>query len=394
MKTLIYQHRLLKKGEEDVKKVELIDVSKSYDKKNEVISNINVTIEPGEFFVLVGPSGCGKSTMLRMIAGLEDITAGVLKIGDGEVNNLPPSKRNISMVFQNYALYPHLSVEENIVFGLHVKKVPKAERKARCEETAKMLGLSDYLKRKPRELSGGQRQRVALARAIVNQAPICLMDEPLSNLDAKLRAHMRSEIRQIQRKLGITMIYVTHDQVEAMTMGDRIMILHDGKIQQIGKPIDIYNNPANPFVATFIGSPPMNIAEAEYNAETSNLHFGSDGKIAIPKDDEKYMKSGRIIVGLRPEHLKVATKETEEADKIHVEVINVEVLGNETIFSFMLGEKEWMAKWTGQWRINVGDVIPVVINYESLCFFDSETQQIVKTPTDIENYMFDQEVLK
>jgi sn-glycerol 3-phosphate transport system ATP-binding protein len=384
----------LRKGEDDLKKVELIDLSKSYDKKTEVITNINVTIEPGEFFVLVGPSGCGKSTMLRMIAGLEDITAGVLKIGDEEVNNLPPSKRNISMVFQNYALYPHLSVEENIVFGLHVKKIPKAERKERCEETAKMLGLSDYLKRKPRELSGGQRQRVALARAIVNQAPICLMDEPLSNLDAKLRAHMRSEIRQIQRKLGITMIYVTHDQVEAMTMGDRIMILHDGKIQQIGKPIDIYNNPANPFVATFIGSPPMNIGEASYDAETSQLHLGDEGRITVPKEDGELIKSDHIIVGVRPEHLKAATKDTNPEDKIHVEVINVEVLGNETIFAFKLGQKEWMAKWTGQWRINVGDVIPVVVNYESLCFFDSETNQIVKTPTDIENFMFDQEVLK
>lgn len=375
-----------------MKKVELVGVSKSYDKKTEVISDITVSIEPGEFFVLVGPSGCGKSTMLRMIAGLEEITGGVLKIGDVESNWLPPSKRDISMVFQNYALYPHLTVEENIVFGLHVKKVPKLERKKRCDDVAEMLGLTPYLKRKPRELSGGQRQRVALARAIVNQAPICLMDEPLSNLDAKLRAHMRSEIRQIQRRLGITMIYVTHDQVEAMTMGDRIMILHDGKIQQIGKPIDIYNNPANPFVATFIGSPPMNIGEGKVASDKNEIVFSEDAKIAVPEEDRSLLKSDTIIIGVRPEHLKAATKETKAEDKVYVKTTNVEVLGNETIFSFDMGGREWMAKWTGQWRIDVGDMVPVVINYDSLCLFDSETEKIIKTPSDIENHVFDKEV--
>ncbi|MFE8700439.1 ABC transporter ATP-binding protein [Cytobacillus sp. FJAT-54145] len=376
-----------------MKKVELINISKSYDKKNDVISNINVTIEPGEFFVLVGPSGCGKSTMLRMIAGLEDITGGTLKIGESDATMLPPSKRDISMVFQNYALYPHLTVEENIVFGLHVKKINKVERKKRCEDVAKMLGLSDYLKRKPRELSGGQRQRVALARAIVNQAPICLMDEPLSNLDAKLRAHMRSEIRQIQRRLGITMIYVTHDQVEAMTMGDRIMILHDGKIQQIGKPIDIYNNPANPFVATFIGSPPMNIAKAKVDKGTSEIILSETGRIKVPVEESHLLKNNEVIVGIRPEHLKTPSKDKKDEVKTHVEVINVEVLGTETIFSFKLGENEWLAKWNGQWSIQVGDVIPVVINYESICLFDSQTEQTIKTPSDIENHVFDKEVL-
>src|SRR5690606_34887420 len=273
---------LLLRGTACLKKVELIDVSKSYDRQKDVISNINVTIEPGEFFVLVGPSGCGKSTMLRMIAGLEEITGGTLKIGEKTVNRLPPGKRDLSMVFQNYALYPHLTVEENITFGLDVKKVPKADRKKRALDTAEMLGLTDYLKRKPRELSGGQRQRVALARAIVSEAPICLMDEPLSNLDAKLRAHMRSEIRRIQKRLGITMIYVTHDQVEAMTMGDRIMILHSGRIQQIGSPIEIYNHPANPFVATFIGSPPMNLAAADVRKEASVLVLANGTQIVMP----------------------------------------------------------------------------------------------------------------
>lgn len=369
-----------------------MNVSKTYDKKTEVISNINVVIEPGEFFVLVGPSGCGKSTMLRMIAGLEEITGGSLRIGEKEANHLPPSKRDISMVFQNYALYPHLTVEENIVFGLHVKRIPKLERKTRCNEVASMLGLSEYLNRKPRELSGGQRQRVALARAIVNEAPICLMDEPLSNLDAKLRAHMRSEIRQIQRRLGITMIYVTHDQVEAMTMGDRIMILHDGKIQQIGKPIDIYNHPVNPFVATFIGSPPMNIADGEVNRQKSEIRIGDEWKIKIPDEDSRLLHKEQILVGIRPEHIRVASKETSPDNRQVVEAINVEILGNETIFSFKIGSYEWMAKWNGQWRLQVGDLIPIQLNYESLCLFDHKTNELLKTPTDIENNILDKEV--
>lgn len=371
--------------------MELIDISKSYDKQSSVISNINVTIEPGEFFVLVGPSGCGKSTMLRMIAGLEEITGGVLKIGEQEVNDLPPSKRDLSMVFQNYALYPHLSVEENIQFGLHVKKISKEERNNRTIEVAQMLGLSDYLKRKPRELSGGQRQRVALARAIVNQAPICLMDEPLSNLDAKLRAHMRSEIRQIQRRLGITMIYVTHDQIEAMTMGDRIMILHEGSIQQIGKPIDIYNNPANPFVATFIGSPPMNIAVGIGDKEKRAIVLNDFITISVPDEDAHYL-TDKVIVGIRPEHIKAATKESTAEEKVFVEIVNVEILGNETVFSFTLKDQQWQVKWSGQWQIAVGDKIPVIMNYDSFCFFDSATKEIIKKPSDVENHVFGKEV--
>ncbi|MDF0725458.1 ABC transporter ATP-binding protein [Cytobacillus sp. S13-E01] len=376
-----------------MKRVELQSVSKSYDSKTTVISDINVTIEPGEFFVLVGPSGCGKSTMLRMIAGLEDITSGTLKIGEKEANHLPPSQREISMVFQNYALYPHLNVEENIVFGLDVKKVPKEERKTRCKDVAELLGLSEYLTRKPRELSGGQRQRVALARAIVNQAPICLMDEPLSNLDAKLRAHMRSEIRQIQRKLGLTMIYVTHDQVEAMTMGDRIMILHDGIVQQIGKPLEIYNSPANPFVATFIGSPPMNLTNGIWDKEKGEIQFGDMLAIKLAVKDLSMMKSTNIIVGVRPEHFKVSAKSQPDDNMIAVEVINVEVLGNETILSFKVNQSEWLAKLNGQWSIQVGDVIPLMIDYDSICIFDVETEEILKIPSNIERHVIDKEVL-
>ncbi|WP_432357370.1 ABC transporter ATP-binding protein [Sporosarcina sp. UB5] len=375
-----------------MKRVELIDVSKSYDKQVDVISNINVTIEPGEFFVLVGPSGCGKSTMLRMIAGLEEITEGTLKIGDKVANHLSPDKRDLSMVFQNYALYPHLSVQQNITFGLDVKKMKKGEQRKKANEVAEMLGLTDYLDRKPRELSGGQRQRVALARAIVSETPICLMDEPLSNLDAKLRAHMRSEIRRIQRSLGITMIYVTHDQVEAMTMGDRIMILHEGKIQQIGKPIDIYNYPANPFVATFIGSPPMNLAKAELDVANSELVIGNELRLSVPNDEIGKLPRTSMTVGVRPENLYPTTETTKNKDIFHVEVTNVEILGNETVFSFKLGEAEWMAKWSGQWHIDIGDRLPIRIEFDSLSIFDEQSGELMKRTVDKGNYVKKQEV--
>lgn len=375
-----------------MKRVELIDVSKSYDKQVDVISNINVTIEPGEFFVLVGPSGCGKSTMLRMIAGLEEITGGTLKIGEKVANNLSPNKRDLSMVFQNYALYPHLTVQQNITFGLDVKRMKKDEQHKKAKEVAEMLGLTDYLDRKPRELSGGQRQRVALARAIVSETPICLMDEPLSNLDAKLRAHMRSEIRRIQKSLGITMIYVTHDQVEAMTMGDRIMILHEGKIQQIGKPIDIYNYPANPFVATFIGSPPMNLAKAEFHEADKQLIIGSEFKLNVPAEEIGKLPRTSMTIGVRPENLYPTTPETKEEDTFHVEVTNVEILGNETIFSFKLGKEEWMAKWGGQWHIDIGDSLPVRMEFESLSIFDEQSGELIKKTIDYGKYVSNKEV--
>jgi sn-glycerol 3-phosphate transport system ATP-binding protein len=376
-----------------MKRVELIDLSKSYDKQVNVISNINVTIAPGEFFVLVGPSGCGKSTMLRMIAGLEEITSGTLKIGDDIANHLPPSKRELSMVFQNYALYPHLTVEQNIAFGLNVKKIKKDVQQQRVTEVAAMLGLTDFLRRKPRELSGGQRQRVALARAIVSEAPICLMDEPLSNLDAKLRSQMRSEIRRIQRELNITMIYVTHDQVEAMTMGDRIVILHKGKIQQIGKPIDIYNNPANPFVATFIGAPAMNLADARIDKETSELVIGETIRLSIPTIEHSTLENDPLIVGIRPEHLRIAKKETAEAHRVYVDVTNVEILGNETIFSFMINNDEWLVKWGGQWHIEIGERVPLELDFASLCIFNGETEQLIKKPTNIGSFVLHKEVL-
>ncbi|MCA0171357.1 ABC transporter ATP-binding protein [Bacillus sp. RAR_GA_16] len=363
-----------------MRKVELKNVSKSYDAKKNVLSDINVKIEPGEFFVLVGPSGCGKSTMLRMIAGLEALSDGELMIGGTKANALPPSKRDLSMVFQNYALYPHLTVEQNITFGLHTKKIKKPEQNERCREAAEMLGLTDYLKRKPGQLSGGQRQRVALARAIVTHSPICLMDEPLSNLDAKLRAKMRSEIRQIQRKLGITMIYVTHDQTEAMTMADRMMILNGGQVQQVGRPLDIYNEPANTFVASFIGAPPMNLASARVNGSTLQLA----GQAPIRFEKEMFSQK-KITVGVRPENIQRAGH---RPAMMTVEVKNVEVLGTETLLSFEMGEKEqWIARWSGQWDVQVGDRVDIVMDEKDFVLFDQESGQCLVTGESIQGVL-------
>ncbi|PPA69449.1 ABC transporter ATP-binding protein [Jeotgalibacillus proteolyticus] len=348
-----------------MRKVELKEITKTYDGKIDVLSSIDVTIEPGEFFVLVGPSGCGKSTMLRMIAGLESITSGELALDGKRANALPPSERDLSMVFQNYALYPHLTVEQNITFGLHVKKISKKEQKVRCEEVCEMLGLTPYMKRKPKELSGGQRQRVALARAVVTEAPLCLMDEPLSNLDAKLRAKMRSEIRQLQRKLGLTMIYVTHDQTEAMTMADRMMILSNGRVQQIGRPLDVYNHPDNLFVASFIGSPPMNLIEAE----VSDSMLTADGHWVMPIPNEKkwLLREDKVMLGIRPEHIKLA-KESEPG--FFVQVANVEVLGTETLVTFDFGEKsQWVAKWSGQYDILPGTKLRITVDNKHYAFF-------------------------
>lgn len=374
-----------------MKAVELLHVSKTYDKQQKVVEDINVKIEPGEFFVLVGPSGCGKSTILRMIAGLEEITDGKLCIDGAEVNQLPPSKRSISMVFQNYALYPHLSVYENIVFGLSVQKVDKKERERRCKEVSGMLGLSNYLDRKPKALSGGQRQRVALARAIVNEAPICLMDEPLSNLDAKLRSHMRSEIKRIQRQLNMTMIYVTHDQVEAMTMGDRIMVLNEGVIQQVGKPLEVYNTPANPFVAKFIGSPPMNLAEAKVDRTKRELSVGGMLRMPLTEEILGLISGDQVTLGIRPEFLRRA-EPADSGCRFKVKVTHVEVLGNETVFTFDLGGTEWQAKWYGQWQIETGDIVEIAADTDQACLFELENERLIKGPALI-GHELKQEVL-
>lgn len=358
-------------------KITMNNIVKRYDKEVTVLDDIDLTINEGEFFVMVGPSGSGKSTLLRMIAGLEDITDGVMKIDDNVINHLPPKKRNLSMVFQSYALYPHMTVRDNILFGLKARKVNKEEQQKRLHKTTEMIGLSDYLDRKPRQLSGGQRQRVALARAIVSQAPICLMDEPLSNLDAKLRANMRIEIRRLQRQFGLTMVYVTHDQVEAMTMGDRIMVLDSGKIQQVGRPIDLYNEPANLFVASFIGSPKMNIGTVQ--KDIAGKKFIIEGELAIDVPDrviEGLQDIPNITVGIRAEHI----TPPEDGKEIHtLEVVNVENLGNETSIAFDVGQEIWTAKWPGQWDIKVGEAAPVNISHEDFAYFDSDTTQLIRS---------------
>ncbi len=357
--------------------VELIELSKSYEKQKDILKAINLFIKEGEFFVLVGPSGSGKSTLLRMIAGLEEISGGILKINNELVNHLPPKDRNLSMVFQNYALYPHLTVEQNILFGLKAKKVGKQEQQRRLKEAAEMVGLTELLKRKPRELSGGQRQRVALARSIVSHAPLCLMDEPLSNLDAKLRSNMRVQIRRLQKRLGFTTIYVTHDQVEAMTMGDRIMVLNDGKIQQVGRPITLYNEPANLFVASFIGSPKMNIGKAHFLAKHKRLTVENELSITVDPSIARGLPLDRpLTIGIRAEHLLPGTTENTTH---YLEVVNVEQLGNETSIAFDVGTELWTAKWPGQWPIQVGQKVPVHLSSEHLLFFDSETGSLIQS---------------
>ncbi|QIH77637.1 sn-glycerol-3-phosphate ABC transporter ATP-binding protein UgpC [Macrococcoides canis] len=345
--------------------LKVVNVNKRYNKDKMVLKDINFEVQPGEFFVLVGPSGCGKSTLLKMIAGLEDITEGELYIDGQLANQLHPKDRLLSMVFQNYALYPHMTVEKNILFTLENRKVPKALRHDKMMEAAKLVGLEDYLKKKPGELSGGQRQRVALARAIVSESKLCLMDEPLSNLDAKLRGQMRVELRQLQQRLGMTMIYVTHDQVEAMTMSDRIMVLNGGHIQQIGTPLEIYNEPNNKFVANFMGSPAMNIVRG--NVKGNAVYFG-DFNLPINMP----VAEGAIDVGFRPED--VVRDET----GIPVTVTACEMLGDTTVINFMINGEKCIAKFSAQVPLAIGDEIRISINDKKIKYFDSENGTVIK----------------
>ncbi len=283
--------------------IQLVHVSKAYGTDKLAVRDLNLTIAEGEFVVLVGPSGCGKTTALRMVAGLEEITAGEIRIGDRVVNDLPPRERDVAMVFQNYALYPHKNIYENLVFGLRMRKVPKEEQRRRVEEIARILGLSDMLERRPAQLSGGQRQRVAMGRAIVREPKAFLMDEPLSNLDAKLRVQMRAEIARIQQTLKVTTVYVTHDQVEAMTMGHRVAVMRDGVLQQVDAPERIYDAPINLFVASFVGSPAMNLLEAEVAREGDRVvcRLGETSFTAPASLARR--AGGRVAVGLRPEYI-------------------------------------------------------------------------------------------
>lgn len=301
----------------------LKNVSKQFDEGGKVLDNVSAEIKTGEFFVIVGPSGCGKSTLLRMIAGLTQITDGTIKIENRVVNDLPPKDRNLTMVFQSYALFPFLSVWDNVAFGLKARKHDEAEVNKRVDNALRMVNLEELRGRKPRELSGGQRQRVALARAVASDAKICLMDEPLSNLDAQLRIKMRQEIYALQRKLGLTLIYVTHDQVEAMTMADHIMVLNESKIQQVGTPEEIYNNPANEFVARFFGTPPINILPAKKVSDRI-VQVNNDFEIELHQE----VSVDELRVGVRPSELHV-----EHADELHANatVKAIEFLGDEKI---------------------------------------------------------------
>ena len=303
--------------------VKIRDLFKSYG-STEVLHGLDVDIEDGEFVVLVGPSGCGKSTLLRMVAGLEGITAGRITIGDRMVNNLPPSERDIAMVFQNYALYPHKTVKANMAFSLKMKGLDKSEITVRVNKAAEILGLTPYLNRYPRALSGGQRQRVAMGRAIVRDPQVFLFDEPLSNLDAKLRVQMRAEIRELQQRLNSTTIYVTHDQIEAMTMADKIVVMQDGYIEQVGSPLEVYDRPANTFVGSFIGSPAMNMIEGVVSNGAKGLTLDTkETRLAIPELD--CLSVGQeIIVGIRPENLLPAS------NGIPAQVAVIEPTGSET----------------------------------------------------------------
>jgi multiple sugar transport system ATP-binding protein len=338
-------------------------VSKIYPDGTRAVSDMDLEIEDGEFMVLVGPSGCGKTTALRMVAGLEDISEGVLRIGERVVNHVPPKDRDIAMVFQSYALYPHLSVYENIAFGLRLKKVPKDEVDRRVKEAARILGLEGFLKRKPRALSGGQRQRVAMGRAIVRQPQAFLMDEPLSNLDAKLRVQMRAEIAKIQSDLGVTTIYVTHDQVEAMTMGDRVAVMRKGELQQVASPQELYDHPVNLFVGGFIGSPAMNMVEATLE-RTNGALTAVAGSQRIELDPEiisrraalKTYEGRKVILGIRPEDLEDAAlaSDVPESRRLKGNVLLREALGSELMVHFTIDATQAVTEDVRELQRDVG----------------------------------------
>ena len=329
--------------------VKLEQVTKTYPNGATPVKEISLTIDDGEFLVLVGPSGCGKSTTLRMIAGLEDISSGTISIDGKVVNNVAPKDRDIAMVFQNYALYPHLSVRENLAFGLKLQKVPIADINQRVEEAASILELSTYLDRKPKELSGGQRQRVAVGRAIVRHPKVFLFDEPLSNLDAKLRVQMRVELAQLHRRLHATIVYVTHDQVEAMTLGSRVAVLNGGKLQQVGAPLELYRHPANRFVAGFIGSPSMNFFPGTVQNGTVKLTFG---EFAIPRTTGY---NGAVSVGIRPEEMHVVSNSSNAIVSFDGEITLVEPLGNETLIHAGMGTDKFIARGSATDSTRVGD---------------------------------------
>ncbi|MBV9861696.1 MAG: sn-glycerol-3-phosphate ABC transporter ATP-binding protein UgpC [Alphaproteobacteria bacterium] len=352
-------------------------LNKKFDEVH-AVKDVNLEIRDQEFMVLVGPSGCGKTTTLRMVAGLESITSGRILIDDKVVNELPPMDRDIAMVFQNYALYPHMSVYDNMAFGLKMRKFERSEINQRVRDAADILGIQEYLKRKPRQLSGGQRQRVALGRAIVRHPQVFLFDEPLSNLDAKLRVQMRVELKKLHTRLGTTAIYVTHDQVEAMTLGDRVVVMKDGWVQQVGEPLELYNQPANRFVAGFIGSPAMNFATVRVEQANGTLWAGAEGMhIKVPEAISGRVEpyAGREVeIGIRPEDLRVANGADPAEFSFDAQVEVVERLGSETLLDVAVGARTMVAAVEPAVPARVHDRLRLALNPERLHFFDAETE--------------------
>ena len=361
--------------------VQLENVSKIYPNGVKAVKDFNLDVEDKEFIIFVGPSGCGKSTTLRMIAGLEDISEGTLKIDGKVMNNVEPKDRDIAMVFQNYALYPHMTVFDNMAFGLKLRKVPKDEIKKKVDEAADILGLKPYLDRKPKALSGGQRQRVAMGRAIVRNPKVFLMDEPLSNLDAKLRVQMRTEISRLHDRLGATIIYVTHDQTEAMTLGTRIVVMKDGVVQQVDTPQNLYNAPCNLFVAGFIGSPQMNFLDAKITKEGSTVFATiDDAKLEIPAakakalEDQGYVGK-TVVMGIRPEHLNDAAIDEHPTDnKITAKIRVYELLGAEVYLYFDFGGTQMTARVDPKTSAKMGEETTFTLDMNMAHFFDKETE--------------------
>jgi multiple sugar transport system ATP-binding protein len=355
-------------------------LNKHYGALHHAVKDVDLTIADKEFVALVGPSGCGKSTTLRMIAGLEDISGGEIRIGGRVVNHLPPRDRDIAMVFQNYALYQHMSVYDNLAFGLRNKKIPEAEIKAAIDRATGMLGLHDLLKRKPRQLSGGQQQRVALGRCIVRNPLVFLFDEPLSNLDAKLRAQMRIEIKRLHAQLPTTSVFVTHDQVEAMTLGDRVVVMKDGRVQQAGTPLAVYGNPVNKFVAGFIGAPAMNFLDVTIQKEAGTIVAQSPAvKLAISEASSRALEAyvGRpVIMGLRPEHLALGDGVVSRSFAAKVEV--VEQLGSEILLETRVGDaRVTAARVPPETAIAAGDQVRLSVQPGRLHFFDPDTEHAI-----------------
>jgi len=347
------------------------------------VNDLNLEIPDKEFLVLVGPSGCGKTTALRLLSGLEEVTEGNIYINDSLVNDMPPKDRDIAMVFQSYALYPHMSVYNNMAFGLSLRKTPKDEIKRRVKEAAHVLGIEELLKRKPRQLSGGQRQRVALGRAIVREPTVFLLDEPLSNLDAKLRVQTRAELSKLHQRLGTTFIYVTHDQVEAMTMATRIAVMNTGVLQQVGTPQELYKKPDNAFVASFIGSPAMNFFEVTVSGNQDEMYLDTDTfRVAVPSQKVSllvpYLEK-KIIFGIRPEHIHVPEYMPSgiTASPVQAKIDVTELMGNEFFFYLLSGNKQFLARVDARTTAKPGQDIEVAFNMDNMHAFDPETEKAV-----------------